>query len=750
MNKKSDEFAKRLLSAFRIEAEEHLKNITSGLIELEKGPEQQAKTEVIETVFREAHSLKGAARAVNLTDIEKICQSLEGVFSSLKRNEIHLGPFMFDTLHRAVDILGELNIPDGSAVDKAGISIIIENIDKIQKGQTEAVKTQPEPKVIPAGEPVRREKQQFSDTIRISAEKMDALLRQGEEMFALKLMANQNLEDIDDLIRMFGTWYKQWSAIYPTMCEFRRLQEKGGRQDEKEGIYNHRNYKLFEFIDTTHENMKTLENRLIEFRRAGYRQRYATGLMVDNLLGEMKAILMLPFSTLLETFPKFVRDLSRDQGKDIELVISGEEIEIDRRILEEMKVVFIHLLRNAIDHGIEKPEIRLQNKKASRGKIKITVSRMEGNKVNILLSDDGAGIDMQVLKGVLMKKGIVPPEDAERLTEQDILAIVFQSGVSTSPIITDISGRGLGLAIAREKIEKLGGQIVLETHRHTGTSLSITLPLTLITFRGLLVNVAEREFIVPTINVEKAVRVSGDEIKTVENRDTLSLNGVTLPLSKLANILGLEEKNGNAATMTVLVLTSQGKRIGFVVNEVLGEQEVLIKGLSQPLVRVRNIAGATILGSGKVAPVLNVSDLIKSATKHAASPLKTEIAHEKEKKSILVVEDSITSRMLIKNILETFGYHVKTAVDGVDAVMQLKTEKFDLVVSDVDMPRMNGFDLTAKIRSDKKFSELPVILVTALESRADRERGIDVGANAYIVKSSFDQVNLLEIVGRLI
>jgi two-component system chemotaxis sensor kinase CheA len=743
MNKKNEDFQKRLLSAFRIEAEEHLKNITSGLIELEKDPEQQARTEIIETIFREAHSLKGAARAVNLTDIEKICQSLESVFSSLKRKEIHPGPFMFDTLHRAVDILSDLNLPDRPAADQADISIIIENIDKIQKGQTETLKAPP---VIPADEPVLRQKQQSSDTIRISVGKMDALLRQGEEMFALKLMAYQNLEDIHDLIHIFGIWHKRWSAIYPTICELRRFQEKRDRDDKK----NHPNYKLFEFSDVTHENMKVLENRLIELRRTGYRNRYTTELMVDNLLEEMKEILMLPFSTLLETFPKFVRDLSRDQGKDIELVVSGEEIEIDRRILEEMKVVFIHLLRNAIDHGVEKPEIRLQNKKSSRGKIEIVVSRMDGNKVNILFTDDGAGIDIRALKDTLIKKGIVPSEDAGRLTEQDILAIVFQSGVSTSPIITDISGRGLGLAIVREKIEKLGGQVMLETRRNTGTSLSITLPLTLITFRGLLINVAEREFIIPTINVEKVVRVSGSEIKTVENRDTLSLNNMTVPLSKLADVLELAEKNGDTATMTVLVLASQGKRIGFVVNEVLSEQEVLIKGLSQPLVRVRNIAGTTILGSGKVAPVLNVSDLIKSATKYAVTPLKTEIAHEREKKSILVVEDSITSRMLIKNILETSGYHVTTAVDGIDAITRLRTEKFDLIVSDVDMPRMNGFDLTAKVRSDKKLFELPVVLVTALESRADKERGIDVGANAYIVKSSFDQVNLLEVIKRLI
>ena len=381
------------------------------------------------------------------------------------------------------------------------------------------------------------------------------------------------------------------------------------------------------------------------------------------------------------------------------------------------------------------------------------VTNREGNKVDILLSDDGNGMDLPALKDAAIKRGIISLEDAARLTDQDLPAIVFQSGVSTSPIITELSGRGLGLAIVREKIEKLGGQIVLETLRHTGTSFRMTLPLTLVTFRGLLVTVAEREFIVPTTNVERVVRVKQEEIKTVENRDTLSWNGLAIPLVRLEDILGLTGKNGDLPMMTVLVLESQGKRIGFIVSEVLNELEVLIKPLSQPLSRVRNIAGATILGSGKVAPVLNISDLMKSAAKaavHGPKPGRREAKGEVIRKSVLVVEDSITSRMLLKNILETSGYLVVTAVDGIDALTLLKSEKFDIVVSDVDMPRMNGFNLTEKIRGDKKLSELPVVLVTALESREDKERGIDVGANAYIVKSSFDQSNLLEVIRRLI
>ena len=776
MTGKIDAFMKRLLSTFKVEADEHIKNITAGLIDLEKELEPQVKAGIIETVFREAHSLKGAARAVNRSDMETLCQSLETVFSGLKHREIDLAPALFDTLHRSVDMLNAITLspPEEAAAGPGEISRITEKLAKTAMGESGAKQAIPndqpvprdypptsEPKTFPPGPefPVRetddaaRTQKKAMSTVRISMEKLDSLLRQSEELLSLKLTADRHLEDVQELTHIFGLWNKQWSKIYPVICEFRRLQGKRDKQGRKRRQDDIQNVKLLEFAELTHDNMKILESRLAELRRRSDHDRYATGLMVDNLLGDVKQILMLPFSTLFEAFPKVLRDLSRDQGKEVELSISGGEIEIDRRILEEMRIVFIHLLRNTIDHGIEKPEVRKKNGKPPRGMIQIVVSRSEGNKAEILLSDDGAGIDLGGLKEASLKRGIVSPEEARKLTEQDVLTLVFQSGVSTSPIITDLSGRGLGLTIVREKIEKLGGRVLIETHRHKGTTIRMALPLTVSTFRGVLVTAAELPFIIPTTEVERTVRIKREEIRTVENRDTLSLEGIAIPLVKLSDVLELSERNDESPVITVLIMESQGKRIGFRVDEILTEQEILIKGMSRPLSRVRNIAAATILGSGKVVPVLNASDLVKSAATSAVRPAKPaapQAGGEAAKQNILVVEDSITSRMLLKNILETSGYMVKTAVDGIDAISQLKTEKFDAVVSDVDMPRMNGFNLTEKIRGDKKLAELPVVLVTALGSREDRERGIDVGANAYIVKSSFDQSNLLETLRRLI
>lgn len=303
----------------------------------------------------------------------------------------------------------------------------------------------------------------------------------------------------------------------------------------------------------------------------------------------------------------------------------------------------------------------------------------------------------------------------------------------------------------------------MDTRIDAGTTFRLLLPLTLATFRGVLVRIGEQVFILPTINIERVSRVPRGEIKTVENRDTLVVDGQVLSMVSLAEALGLPHPAQPASSTTatsetaseyspVVVLASAGKRIAFQVDEILDERQVMLKGLGRQLKRVPNIAGATILGNGKVVPVLNASDLMKSAVRTAA-PLRPAAGTPNppsKKAQILVAEDSITARALLKNILAAAGYLVTTAVDGAEAYERARNGEFDLVVSDVDMPRMSGFELTAKIRQDKRLSHLPVVLVTALESREDRERGIDVGADAYIVKSSFDQSNLLDIIRRLI
>ncbi|MGH8863600.1 MAG: hybrid sensor histidine kinase/response regulator, partial [Burkholderiales bacterium] len=511
--------------------------------------------------------------------------------------------------------------------------------------------------------------------------------------------------------------------------------------------------KLLEFMALEAAALKSFEARLTALAKSAEHDQRSLGTMVDGLLEDMKKVLMLPISSALEMFPKMVRDLSRDKGKDVKLVVAGGEIEIDRRILEEVRDPLVHLIRNCIDHGVETPEVRQGANKPPQGTVTLAMTQRNGNKIEILVSDDGAGIDLSKVREAARKLGLVAPEDANRPA---LLPLVFQSGVSTAPIITDLSGRGLGLAIVREKVEKLGGIVSVETDPGRGTSFHIVLPLTLATFRGVHVRVNDQQFVLPSTHVEQGVRLKREVIKTVENRETIPWKGEAVALVRLADVLELPRMRAEGAANDIvqaIILGSASQRIAFGVDEILSEQEVLVKPLGKQLSRVRNIAGATVLGTGKAVPILNVADLLRSAVKIAAAPMairgdKQEVVVET--KSILVVEDSITSRALLQSILESAGYKVVTAVDGIDGLTRLKTEHLDLVVSDVEMPRMNGFDLTVKIRADKALAQLPVILVTALESREHRELGVDAGANAYIVKSSFDQSDLLETVRRLV
>ncbi len=796
MQLKEDDFYRELLSMFKIEAEEHIKNMSSGLLDLEKITDQKEKAGIIETVYREAHSLKGAARAVNINDIESLCQVLESIFAKLKHQNMVLSPQLFDVMHRAVDTLNDLitdpdktdikeilkkliKLEDGGTVEKEkkeenqqekseNVTNIektkpVESANELDEHSEEVAIEKSEEKIEEKIEekektPDRKvsaeqDKSLLSDTVRISTKKLDSLLLEAEEMLAVKLTARQYSTDLRELVSTFDTWKKVWEGQYPDIKLAKQFLEKIEKEGE-DGKTGSSFYQLIEFLYWNSEYIKSLETRIVNLSKLAEGNAYLLSGMVDNLLEDMKSVLMLPFSTLLKIFPKMVRDISRDQEKNVDLLIRGSTIEVDRRILEELKDPFIHLIRNCIDHGIEKPDVRKKIKKSSVATISIGVSELSGNKVEIIISDDGGGIDLERVTQVAVKKGIIKKEEAGRLSEQEKLALIFQSDVSTSPIITEMSGRGLGMAIVREKIEKLGGMITLETELHVGTTFRITLPVTLATFRGILVQAGEQMYVVPTSSVERVVRVEKNDIKTVENRETIKVDDQVLSFVQLADILRLGNTRGrrNFEFINALILEVADRKISFGVDRVINEQEVLVKDLGRQLTRVPNVAGATILGSGKVVTILNVSDLMKSAIRLAIDSTKATLTEEGtvKTKSILIAEDSITSRTLLKNILESAGYKVRTTVDGVDAYTALKSDNYDLVVSDIEMPRMNGFELVSKIRGDKDVAELPVVLVTALESKEDREKGIDVGANAYIVKRSFDQSNLLDVIQKLI
>jgi two-component system chemotaxis sensor kinase CheA len=727
-----EELLRTLRATFKVEAAEHLQAIGTGLMELEKASAAADRTRLIETVFRAAHSLKGAARAVNFGEIETLCQSLEGLFAAWKRGEIAPTPETLDDAHRA------LNAVWGMMSESAGA------VRTHRPAEDASSRTETRADGGPAE----------AETVRIAVSALDARLLEAEEMLAAKLTADQWSADLGALEARFEQWRKRWSRIQPRM---RRLRQRG--EQAPEGGATPDAHDLAEFFDWNHDYVRALEGSVTGLRRRAEQNRLLVAKLVDELLENSKKLLMLPLSTISALLFKVVRDLCRDQGKEAVLTVRGEEVTIDKRILEELKDPLIHLLRNCIDHGVETPEQRRRAGKPPQATITLVVAPIDGNQVEVSVSDDGAGVDLDKVRLAAGRHGLLAPDAPGSDGESAALGLVFEADVSTSPIITQVSGRGLGLAIVREKTEKLGGRVAIESRRGAGTVIRMIVPLTLATFRGILIRVAQRSFVVPTAHVERVTRFKAEDVQTVEGRRALALNGRAVALVDLAEVLQLPSGHGNAggtAPGVVLVLGAGEQTVAFAVNEVLDEREVLVKRFARPLSRVRNIAGATVLGSGEVAPILNVPDLLKSARTAGAAPAAPDsrgaapTQPEAAAGRILVAEDSITSRMLLKGILESAGYDVTTAVDGIDALTTLRSGHFDLVVSDVEMPRLNGFDLTARIRADRTLAEMPVILVTALESREDRERGIEVGANAYLVKSSLDQDDLLEALQRLI
>lgn len=749
------EFQKRLLATFRVEAEEHLAALSAGLIELEKASGEGNRHGILEAVFREAHSLKGAARAVDMGAIESLSHALENAFTKLKGGKILPSPDLFDLLHRTIDMIGAHLQPSGESGRHAPDLRSAELVTGIEQAlkAPQSVSRQAAPRAEHLESHVF-ERQVVSGTVRIPVDKLESLFHQAEEMLTAKLVAFQHAADIRDALDGLVSWEKEWKKIRPALRGL-RCPPQNRAEPVPSGTDADMLCKLLDFVQSTHSAFKTVQGKMERLTQSAAGQRHSLEGMVDSLLDGLKDVLMLPCATILEVLPKMVRDLARDGGKTAELVITGETVNMDKRVLDELKDPLIHLVRNCIDHGIEKPEERVRGGKPAGGLINVAVTQLDSGRIEILVSDDGAGIDADRLADTAVKNGLVSRDEANRMGAR-ILDIIFRSGFSTSPLITDISGRGLGLAIVREKVEKLGGIVTVASEPRIGTTFRMVLPLTLSSCRGVLVGVGGQTFIVPSSGVEKVLRVDSKVIETVENRETIALDGGAVSFARLADVLGLQRKPAPVAGVNpvpILVISSGAVRIAFGVDAVLGEREILVKGLGPQLPRVRNVAGATVLGSGEVAVILHPGDLVKSAVRVVAAPVRAASAETEERavrRSVLVAEDSITARTLLRNILETAGYQVLTAVDGMDALTRLRTEPVDLVVSDVDMPRMNGFDLTGKIRADRELSDLPVVLVTSLDSREDRERGVEAGANAYIVKSSFDQSNLLEVIRRLI
>lgn len=753
------EFLKKLREAFQIEATEHLEEVSNTLLSLEKNPGLAQSQSSIEKMLRNFHSLKGSSRAVNLSLIEKVCQEIESILVEHKSASRELSADLTDDLYKLtcsmLACVTSLDLASGStsgeneleqqltgALSRASNASDLESnpiSDYVSNGGDSPGESKEDVK------PQQLLTSLSTGTMRVSVDRMEEIVKRLEELVYAKLVADQRLTDCDDLQSILGKWTRQWHRIRP---EVENEAQKSGHKQK--------NY-IQEFIDLHDSFVGRLQEKLLNLEISFQQEKRITHNLVDGLLEKSRELTMTPFSVLQDLFERMVRDIARQQSKEIKFILTGGETEIDRHILDEFKEPMIHLIRNSIDHGIESTKDRQEKGKPEQSSIRVTLSMIDSGKVEISIKDDGRGIDLAQIKERAISMRIMTPEKAEETSEQQLYALLFRSSFSTKDEVSDISGRGLGLAIVKETIEKLGGQIEIDSKLNEGTTFRMIVPVRRATMFGVTAVVDNQTLVVPTSAIRSAIRVRDCDSRIVQGRWTLTFGERLVPMVWLADILDLDNKVDHEEAVA-LICGKGDYPVAILVEEVTGEQEVAVSPLPIPLTRVRHITGATLLKTGDLAAVINVNDVLSSAhllgsnsdALEARRARKAKTGSNAATKKILVTDDSITSRVLLKNILESNDYQVEVANDGEDAWQKLQTKRFDLLITDVEMPKMSGFELTKKVRTESTFSEMPIIVVTSLASLEDRKTGVEVGASAYFVKSNFEKSNLIDMVKRLI
>lgn len=592
------------------------------------------------------------------------------------------------------------------------------------------------------------------ETVRVPTRNLDFLMTQAGELTVTKIRLIHRLAEIEEITNLWEDWSRD--------------------------IFNNR----FVIHDINVSNSNTLNDYFIKqlqsYHHRGEEQLEKLGLLINNLRNYIhedlakldlisndiergvRTLRMLPLSTIFNMFTRIVRDLARQESKQVELIIKGSSTKADKRIIEQMKDPLMHIIRNAVDHGIETPAERKKLGKPEVATIKLRAYNTTTN-VIIEVIDDGRGLDTEQIKKTAIKHGVCTETELSYMTETQIQSLIFTPGFSTKKFVTEVSGRGIGLDVVKTNVEELKGNISIESQHKKGCLIRVVLSTSLATVNVLIVAIANTYYALPVEYVQTSLMVSIASIFTIEGRDTIIFEKEPISVARLADLLEIsvthQEEITEKQEIPCIILNVGSEKLGLFIDTLIDEQDVVLKPHSKLLKRVRNIAGATIIGTGDVCMVLNPQDLLRSAQKLSTSmpsyhlieqSNNQEVEIVNKKYLILLVEDSISTRTQEKRILEKAGYEVITAVDGLDAFNKLHTCSFDAVVSDIQMPNMDGLSLTVKIRENKNYSELPIILVTSLASNEDKQKGAEVGANAYITKDSLNQKVLLETLQRLV
>lgn len=721
----------KLLATFQVECREHLGQIRALLTTLKKG--EDAPPGGLDEAFRRAHSLKGAARAVDLHPVERMAHRLETLFSRVREGTLSpdeevggVTRLTLDAIEDWVAALGEGRTPPEPAH-------AIEAVERLLGIESEAP-VQP-PEAPAAGF-------QQVETVRVSAENLDRLLRSSGQLLTETLRQDLVAQQLGRLIPQIAGVEQEWERVRKaSAASLRRLSATPEFA------------RVARYLDFVEHQMRLLSSQTRAARLLQQRASWSLRHVGEQLQEHVRRARMVPAEGVFEGFRKMVRDLARDEGKEVEFEVSGLEVEADRMVLQGLKDPVMHLLRNAVSHGIEPPRERAGQGKTPAGRVALRMEA-QGNRLRIEVEDDGQGIDPKKVAEVAVRRGFLSEPEAAATSPQELTRLIFQPGFSTARAVTELSGRGMGLSVAYEAVTRLQGEITLQPGEGPGTAVVLSVPLTVSTHRLLLVGCQGQTFGIPTHGVERLYRVRVQDMETVEGRPMVRLQGQPVPLASLSHLMGLGEPSVSVegGVLPVVALKSGDGRLAVAVDALLSVRDSLIQDLGAPVEGADRLSGGILLEDGSVSLALNPAELIRAFKESDGAPaLKTaKSAPEKRTPAILVVDDSITTRTLEKSILEAHGYQVQVAVDGAEALDRLRAGGVDLVVADIQMPRVDGFALLEEMKKDRRLSQIPVILVTSMERREDQERGLALGADAYIVKRKFDQRELLEAIEQML
>lgn len=726
----------KLAAIFQGEHAEHLEHLRSILALLENVEQAKGSTELDEA-FRRAHTLKGAARAVDLEAVEGLAAGLENLFSRVREGSLPLDQRMTRVIHQVLDASAdcvcafrENRIPEEPAAALRAMQDLLENRETPIAGPVDL----PAKPAIAA--PAPQPNVQPAEMVRLPAENLDRLVRSTSQILTESLRQASVTAELDALDG-------QIAEMEAECIGFRKASAASSWRLASQPEYS----LVIRHIGFVEQKVRALAAQSRTACRSQRRTAWNSLRSVDQLQRDVWSARMAPAEDLFEGFRKMVRDLAREENKEIDFRLTGSGVRADRIVLQALKDPVMHLLRNAISHGIETPEERASAGKSAVGSLVLRLDSQRGRLV-VEVEDDGRGVDLKKVASVLSRA------EPGNHSPEELAQVIFRPGFSTSATVNRLSGRGMGLSVVYETAHRLQGDVTLRPKESPGASFLLSVPLSVSTTHLLLLSCAGQTFGIPTHGIERLYRIRPEMVETLEGKPVVILEGQPVPLYGLANLLQIGDASPalRADMLPVMVLKSGARRFAVWVDEFLKERDALIQELGMPCPATGNISGGTLLREGSPFVVLNPAGLAASCTPSAATPVPRRAAPVVEAiaPGILVVDDSITSRSLEKSILEAHGYRVRTAVDGLEALELLRVEKAGLIITDIQMPRLDGFGLLEALKADSRLKGIPVIIVSSLERTEDRERGLLLGADAYVVKRTFDQTDLLDAIRQMI